>query len=758
MGNDSKPGEIIDDGESREIKLVQSENKTKQESTIIDGNRQKTWQEAFEQGHLNDQHPSEVQGLPVVQSSFGIDFGDGQILTVKGLEKKSELSEGSINENFDDSLTSSTLLAIEAKNNRALEPVSLFRKHADSLVDGPEKKNLVELCRKQAKEISPTLNAWYESKEIQEKIDKAQSAIIKTACDRFGKESIENIKLDKNNMGQAVVLLLFGPEVFAHLGKDNATKLGRNLIVFGLAPVLGVSEEAQKKFQDNPNKLLQDGTTNFVSGTALGVILEAVNPIVLTVVSTACLGILAKQAIDEFTLPENKTRNQKLVKLANSLNNVEDLEMIVAGRQVKDMLAPKLYEIGFDLATGGIAIGGGQALKHELSDVTNRFDITKFFNELGDDITKELKSLFTNVDEQFNNSLKPACTLADGMLHGSVSKIEEISKDDLASLMVDSNDFLGRLGKQIKDFLQDSQRKQSVEKLKLLDVKEAAEIAAKELIAKPPKLDERTIKKIFGPEIDTKEYLHRMSEHVTFGRKVLLESIPPEDILDLHKNGYLIDFADLAVTAKNKLGQSAELPGTEIKVEQLSGSTFPGDLVIHVPLRIYSEKQQRWIYRTEDQHVGLNGNFYPKRLDGVIRHEIAQALSDFRNWKYRPGELPTGGIGTCQNLYASQLKVLEVEQKQLYRTIDKLSGELRRIGYSASQIESNGEIFALKAKFEFCNNYTNPKTGIEQVMTDLYSVKYGGSAASKAYQQKLTTTFQAMYEFLEHNNWFRGDD
>lgn len=80
-----------DDGESRE--LAHTEKKTKQESTITDSDRQKTWQNAFDVNHENDQHPSEVQGLPAVQSSFGIDFGDGQIIIAKGLEKKAEIIE-----------------------------------------------------------------------------------------------------------------------------------------------------------------------------------------------------------------------------------------------------------------------------------------------------------------------------------------------------------------------------------------------------------------------------------------------------------------------------------------------------------------------------------------------------------------------------------------------------------------------------------------------------------------------------------------
>lgn len=86
-----KTGEKQEDGESREFKLVQTDTKTKQESAITDENQQKTWQKAFDQSHENDPHPSDIKGLPVVQSSFGIDFGDGQILTAKGVEEKEQI-------------------------------------------------------------------------------------------------------------------------------------------------------------------------------------------------------------------------------------------------------------------------------------------------------------------------------------------------------------------------------------------------------------------------------------------------------------------------------------------------------------------------------------------------------------------------------------------------------------------------------------------------------------------------------------------
>jgi len=77
-------------GESLQLKQSQKDSSVQNEVTITGSEKQETWHDAFAQGHANDQHPSEVQGIPAVQSSFGIDFGDGQILTAKGIEEKKQ--------------------------------------------------------------------------------------------------------------------------------------------------------------------------------------------------------------------------------------------------------------------------------------------------------------------------------------------------------------------------------------------------------------------------------------------------------------------------------------------------------------------------------------------------------------------------------------------------------------------------------------------------------------------------------------------
>lgn len=86
-----------ENGENRELKIDQTDSRTKQESTITDENRQRTWQQANTEAHAKDQHPSEMELPALVQSSFGIDFGDGQVLTAKGIEQKEEIGGESNN-------------------------------------------------------------------------------------------------------------------------------------------------------------------------------------------------------------------------------------------------------------------------------------------------------------------------------------------------------------------------------------------------------------------------------------------------------------------------------------------------------------------------------------------------------------------------------------------------------------------------------------------------------------------------------------
>lgn len=73
-------------GESRLFQTRKNETAARLEATISTSDTQGEWKEGFDQDRENDPHPSDLN-IPTVES-FGIDFGDGQILTAKGVEKK----------------------------------------------------------------------------------------------------------------------------------------------------------------------------------------------------------------------------------------------------------------------------------------------------------------------------------------------------------------------------------------------------------------------------------------------------------------------------------------------------------------------------------------------------------------------------------------------------------------------------------------------------------------------------------------------
>ena len=121
MADIPETDETQESGESRELKLAQTDTKTKQQSTITDENRQKTWQQANTQGHARDQHPSEIELPALVQFSFGIDFGDGQILTAKGIEQKEQI--GAESSNWFESVKSTAKNALAALQKHVGEQV-----------------------------------------------------------------------------------------------------------------------------------------------------------------------------------------------------------------------------------------------------------------------------------------------------------------------------------------------------------------------------------------------------------------------------------------------------------------------------------------------------------------------------------------------------------------------------------------------------------------------------------------------------------
>lgn len=80
---EKKPNDV----EILETNIEKNSSPVKLECTVTFTDKQQTWQVAFDSAHQNDPHPSEVEGMQAVES-FGIDFGDGTLLTRNGIEKQ----------------------------------------------------------------------------------------------------------------------------------------------------------------------------------------------------------------------------------------------------------------------------------------------------------------------------------------------------------------------------------------------------------------------------------------------------------------------------------------------------------------------------------------------------------------------------------------------------------------------------------------------------------------------------------------------
>ncbi len=141
---------------------------------------QKIHGQAFATAHKDDKHPSGI--MPAFHESFGIkgdlnakDTGKKQKhvsddphptrmmpAMTQEVEAKLKAEKRAKHEQISQS---ATLMAIDAKGNPAMQPVALTRAYADALPENDHRKrDLTELTRKQAAELSPEMRSHYEQK------------------------------------------------------------------------------------------------------------------------------------------------------------------------------------------------------------------------------------------------------------------------------------------------------------------------------------------------------------------------------------------------------------------------------------------------------------------------------------------------------------------------------------------------------------------------------------------------------------------
>jgi len=193
--------------------------------------------------------------------------------------------------------------------------------------------------------------------------EKATNTLLETACQRFGKDKIESMHIKKDDMSTALSALVLGPDVCKAMGPEATANFGKRLMVFGIAPAFGMADEAQKQFSnENIKNTVHEGSANFLTGTAIGAVLEHVNPLVM---GGAMLGGGALFANDQLNSPEHKERNAKISHIAGKVDTANNDDLVSYAKQTRHLIGPEAYKGVFVVATGGIGIPEGQALKTE---------------------------------------------------------------------------------------------------------------------------------------------------------------------------------------------------------------------------------------------------------------------------------------------------------------------------------------------------------------------------------------------------------
>ena len=264
------------------------------------------------------------------------------------------------------------------KEKQAGTDTPLFKVNLSSPVEPVDASKTAERSERKTEAFSKN-----EADKKLAQIDTATAQMLETAAQRFGSKSIEDMQIRKGDAGLAMSALLLGPDVCKFIGESEARNFGKRLIVFGVAPMFGMADEAKKQFTEHTMETTRDGSANFLTGTAIGAVLEHVHPLVLGTVTVAATGALIH---DQFGTEENQKRNAKLVEISSRIENANNLELFQYSSQSKDLLGPDLYKAAFTVATGGAGLPEGKAVRQvadeETAQLAKKINMKALFEEI----------------------------------------------------------------------------------------------------------------------------------------------------------------------------------------------------------------------------------------------------------------------------------------------------------------------------------------------------------------------------------------
>jgi hypothetical protein len=202
--------------------------------------------------------------------------------------------------------------------------------------------------------LDPELNL-----DQQVKFEKAVEQILESARLHFGYDKVNRLHVNKDDIGTAIATALLGPDVVTLMHPEDRQDFGKRFMLFGVGPMWGAIHAGEKHIKEDPMGLTHEGSSNFLVGTGIGVLLERAHPGFF--VGALVTGIAAT-VHDQFYSEHNQPRNKELEQLNNGVSGMSNAELIKAANRTHDLLGDDAFKAMFSLATGGVGLPEGAAI------------------------------------------------------------------------------------------------------------------------------------------------------------------------------------------------------------------------------------------------------------------------------------------------------------------------------------------------------------------------------------------------------------
>lgn len=192
-----------------------------------------------------------------------------------------------------------------------------------------------------------------------------------------------------------------------------------------------------------------------------------------------------------------------------------------------------------------------------------------------------------------------------------------------------------------------------------LELTKAVEIAVERMVKPLPDVDMRKLSEALSdadfPQIA--ERLQSRQEHFDTLVDALGKLKDPRDLLKLYEVGHRFHFVNLDEIGRGFGSQTAGIPQARgVNLESLPGVTIfekaDGKKAFTVIPEHVRDIESGELTRTKDLQVpDVDGSLKPIRMDGLLRHEVGQALSQIHGWKDISVELPDGRLRSTNDLF-----------------------------------------------------------------------------------------------------------